>query len=58
MEMPIKATLIIGFFSNRILDGVLDNFQACLEQGIRHQVIPFHVENQKLEGKIQSLGDS
>ncbi|GAV08467.1 hypothetical protein RvY_18150 [Ramazzottius varieornatus] len=42
----------------RILIDTLNNFQVCLEEGMRNHVKPLRVENQKLECEIKILRDS
>ncbi|GAV07049.1 hypothetical protein RvY_16937 [Ramazzottius varieornatus] len=56
--MPIEATAAIDIFVRRILIDTLNNFQVCLEEGMRNHVKPFHVANKKLTGEIKILRDS
>ncbi|GAV04128.1 hypothetical protein RvY_14455 [Ramazzottius varieornatus] len=40
LEMPVEATAAIDIFVRQILDGVLNNFQDCLEESIKDQGKP------------------
>ncbi|GAU96221.1 hypothetical protein RvY_07697 [Ramazzottius varieornatus] len=58
VEMPIEATAAIDISVRRILIDTLNNFQVCLEEGMRNHVKPLQVANQKLKGEIKIVRDS